>query len=473
MNALCPCRPRNREEDCGWTIIDAAGSQRRDEFENAVARWSYRIIASSSPGDRIAIVIPPSSEFCAVLIAVARSGRVAVPLSPQMPEAALDRIFSDCEPALVIDESLAQMGGDVPPPGVEAPGDCAGEDAFMIVYTSGSTGAPKGVVMTHANVAFASAAILASLQYSPRDIVFNTLPLHYTYGMYQLFLSVLSRATLFIGGGSLKIGDLGLAAASRATVLPVTPASAPILVRAAGRWDLSCIRLITVAAAHLSAHQRSSLRVSFPEAAIIVMYGMTECARISIMNPEAEDAHPGSVGRPIAGTSVSVQNGDRLCAPGVEGEIVATGPHLGAYWSGAEERGFNRRADGTWELRSGDLGWMDEDGYLYVTGRLDDVFKMNGVRTSSAEIEDAASSISGVESVVVLGPIDGRASTLFYTGSIAESELRLRIIEILGVVKTPGAIVRRDSLPLAGNGKFDRARLRLVSGFGRGDEAEV
>ena len=341
-------------------------------------------------------------------------------------------------------------------------------DPVCLLYTSGTTALPKAVVSTHQQLVFATRAIQERLRYRPDDLVYCPLPLSFDYGLYQLFLAAVSGAEVRLGSMA-EAGPPLLRALreSGATVFAGVPsvsdALAWLLRRSQGE-KLSRLRLLTNTGAALSEKTRTALRAGLPNLSIQLMYGLTECKRATIMPPDGDLDRPGSSGVPLPGTELTVVDDDGApLPPGATGEIVVRGPHvMSGYWRRPEltARRFPRR-DGLFpELRTGDYGHLDEEGYLYFSGRHDDLYKERGFRVSCTEVEAAALRLDGVTAAVVLPPAGDRGAVLTVVGEVPEEEVLERMREQIERFKVPRRCVRMDSLPTNGNGKFDR---RLIT----------
>jgi acyl-CoA synthetase (AMP-forming)/AMP-acid ligase II len=325
---------------------------------------------------------------------------------------------------------------------------------------------PKAVVSTHAQMLFAARAIQSQLNYRADDVVYAPLPLSFDYGLYQIFLAALGGAHVWLGTAA-DIGPVLLRnlRRSRATILPAVPSLAEnlaqMLRRYAGAPDL---RLLTNTGAVMRPQTLAALRDKIPGLRVQLMFGLTECKRISIMPPDEDLRRPGACGLPLPGTEVLVLDDDGQPVPtGEIGELVVRGPHVMAgYWRRPEltEHRFPRTHGLFPQLRSGDYGWLDADGYLYFSGRRDDIYKSRGFRVSATEIEAAVCRLPEVEAAAVLPPQDGRPHpVLFVTGKLRPAELLDRLRADLEPYKVPDLCVAVDRMPLTANGKIDRAAL--------------
>ncbi|HEY0641419.1 MAG TPA: AMP-binding protein, partial [Pseudonocardiaceae bacterium] len=344
-------------------------------------------------------------------------------------------------------------------------------DPVCLIYTSGSTGMPKAVVSTHAQLLFAATAIQGELSYRADDVVYVPLPLSFDYGLYQLFLAALAGAHAWLGD-SAQIGPLLLRGLRRsgATVLPAVPSLAANLATMLARYPgVLPLRLLTNTGAAMPPATLAALRAALPALRVQLMFGLTECKRVSIMPPDEDLARPGAGGRPLPGTEVLVLDDDGTpLPPGRVGELVVRGPHVMAgYWRRPEltEQRFPRVGGLFPQLRSGDYGWLDEDGYVFFAGRRDDLYKSRGFRVSATEVEQAACRLPDVAAAAVLPPGPDLAEPVLFVVRRPDSgpgdDLVDRLREQIEPYKVPARCVVLDSMPLTANGKTDRRALEL------------
>ena len=440
--------------------------------------------------DRVVVLTPDHLLPVPVLIGCARLGAVVVLLHEDVSAPTARHVLADTEPVLLVtdrpdaaaaaaERGIAVATGPAARDGIATatPADpprplCV--DPVCLIYTSGSTGLPNAVVSTHAQVAFAARAIQSQLGYRADDVVFSPLPLSFDYGLYQVFLAALGGSHLHLGSAQdAGIGLLRRLRAVRATVLPAVPSLAAILARLleryGGRLDL---RLLTNTGADMPAGTVARLRRLLPDLTVQLMFGLTECKRVSIMPPDGDLVRPGACGRPLPGTEVTVVDDDgSVLPPGEIGEIVVRGPHVMAgYWRRPEltARRFHRTDDLGVELRSGDYGYLDGDGYLYFVGRRDDIYKSRGFRVSATEVEAAALRVPGVVAAAVLPPTADRPEPmLFAVTDLDRTTFRERLREQLEHYKIPHHCELVDALPLTRNGKTDKKALAVRADAGR------
>ncbi|HEX8306484.1 MAG TPA: class I adenylate-forming enzyme family protein [Jatrophihabitans sp.] len=437
-------------------------------------------------GDRIVVVSGSGQLVAALLWGASRAGAVLAIQHEHVRGEPLRHVLTDSEPALLVIDDVASLTAAEADPGVPAVDaarlmavahgaeEIAGAraertvlavDPALMIYTSGSTAAPKAVVSTHSQILFAAQAIQSVLEYRADDVVFCPLPLSFDYGLYQLLLGALSGAHVYLG----RPADVGPTLvrslrASQATVLAAVPMVADALSRLLARSpQVLPLRLLTNTGAAMPPAVLAKLRQAVPGLRVQLMFGLTECKRTTIMPPDGDLARPGSSGLPLPGTEVTILDDDgNPVEAGEIGQITVRGPHVMAgYWRRPEltAQRFVRREGLFPELWTGDYGWCDSDGYLYFAGRRDDLYKERGFRVSATEVEAAVMRVPGVQSCAVLVPTDRRPAVLVAVGSLSDEELLAALAGQLEDYKIPRRIRFVDALPLTSNGKINRRKL--------------
>ncbi|MGW7254271.1 class I adenylate-forming enzyme family protein [Streptomyces sp. NPDC054834] len=450
-------------------------------------------------GDRMVVTSDSGPVLVPLLFGASRLGVVFSVLHDQVRGDVLRHVLADCEPALAVAaspatrEAVREAGVAAAAPedldvlSHTAPADRTGDgaeaartdgstaaggplpvDPVCLIYTSGTTAMPKAVVSTHQQMMFAVHAIAERLAYRADDVVYCPLPLSFDYGLYQVFLSALAGSHVWLGSatesGPALLGNL---VGSRATVLPAVPPVSAALLRLLRRrrdGERPPLRLLTNTGAALPADIPHGLREELPGLRVQLMFGLTECKRLTIAEPDEDLVRPGSCGLPLTGTEVFVvdEAGERLPA-GEVGEITVRGPNVMAgYWRRPELTAtrFPRR-DGLFpELRTGDYGWTDEEGRLYFAGRRDDIYKQDGFRVSAIEVEAAARRLPDVDTAAVLTPDGTRPeAVLVVTGTADPATVLPRLREHLEDYKVPRVCHSVDTLPVNANGKTAKAVL--------------
>ncbi|MCG5214612.1 class I adenylate-forming enzyme family protein [Streptosporangium sp. KLBMP 9127] len=445
-------------------VRDRTGSWTYSELRrNSLAFAAWLSARGVRRGDRIMVRAISDKRFLAALYGCSRVGAIFVPTSETLKPYQGAQITRDAEPALTVDfdaawPAIAERDLSFP--------RHPESDPLILFYTSGSTAEPKAVVAPHERILFAARAVQERLRYRNDDTVFCRLPLNFDYGLYQILLAALSGATLVLADPR---DDARLAVEIQrheATIVPVVPGLAGMLARLAGRGSpIAHVRLFTNTGEHLPLSTISALKETFSGAAVQLMFGLTECKRVSILEPDGHIGSPLSVGRPLTGTSVTIlDERERPVKAGESGQIVVCGPHVMAgYWRAPEltARTFGRDPHtGVPFLRTGDIGCLDESGHLYFQGRKDQIFKIKGVRASVAEIEAAVFEIPGVRDAALVPPADGGKTILYAVGSLGSADILRELEARLGPQKLPDACHVLDDLPRGSTGKIDRSALR-------------
>jgi acyl-CoA synthetase (AMP-forming)/AMP-acid ligase II len=463
-----------------------------------VAAWL--IAHGVKPGDRVALVMPNCAEYvmgyfgiqlagaCAVTLdalqageelayAINHSGSVAAILSPPLHErlaraeakletlrsvlltAASKATIANTTVALI--DEVTPLSGPRPAVALESPA--------QIIYTSGTTGRPKGVVLSHRNLAANTASIIASLSLREMDSVFAILAFSYSYGNSLLLTHVSCGGSVVVASDFVFWNDvLDLMERQKASGFAGIPSSFAMLVNRSDflrrKWPE--LRYLTCAGGALPLPVIERLRESLPHVSLYCMYGQTEAsARLSCLPPAEIERKLGSAGRAIPGVELTVRDeSGAVAAPGELGEIVARGDNIMmGYFNDPQATAQVLRADG---LHTGDMGRMDADGYLFITGRGDDVIKSGGYRIGPQEIEDAALQVAGVAEVGVTGipdPMLGLVPVAFVVPVEPDASLvqrvRAHLEKVLARFKQPRDIHVVAKLPRTLNGKLQRRLL--------------
>jgi len=348
-------------------------------------------------------------------------------------------------------------------------------DIATIIYTSGSTAEPKGVVSAHCNMVAAVRSICTYLENVELDIILNALPLSFDYGLYQVLMSFSFGGTVVLEKSfayPYKIIDI--IQKERVTGFPIVPTMLAILLQMENfsKFDLSSLRYITNTAAALPvAHIRKMVSL-FPAVKVFSMYGLTECKRVSYLPPKYLERKPDSVGIPIPNEEVFIVNaaGDDVPADEI-GELVVRGANvMRGYWNAEDETADTFRPGkhlGEILLYTGDLFRKDDEGFLYFVGRKDDMIKSKGERISPKEIENALCDLNGVAEAAAIGVPDeilGNAIKVFvvkYKGSeITEKDITRHCSQNLEPFMVPKYIVFTDKFQRTPNGKIDKKILK-------------
>ncbi len=348
-------------------------------------------------------------------------------------------------------------------------------DLATIVYTSGSTGTPKGVMLTHRNMLAASHSIHKYLNLNPADILISALPMSFDYGLYQMILAFQASATLILEKDfTWPLQFLKKIAEEKATLLPGVPTMFSILANHAPKvsYDLSTIRCVTNTGAALLFRHIDIIKNLFSRAEIFSMYGLTECKRCTYLPPEDITKKSDSVGIAIPNTEMWIVNDlDQKLNHHQTGQLVIRGATvMQGYWNNPVESAKALKdglLPGEKVLYTGDYGYMDEEGYFYFCGRMDETIKSYGEKVSLKEIEKTIYLFpSTIEVAVIDIPDDmlGASIIVFMTVKNHEAELKGQVLQHckneLARSHWPHDIVLMHELPKNINGKIDKILLK-------------
>jgi long-chain acyl-CoA synthetase len=465
------------------------------ELADQAARLARTLRARGlARGDRVVLFLDNSPESVIGVFAVLEAGGVFSVVNPGTKLDKLAYILNNCsakailtEPRLLavageaakgapsvaftlvapFEEEVSERDDTNASPGIDL-------DLAMIVYTSGSTGFPKGVMMTHQNIVAAATSITTYLGSRADDVVMSVLPLAFDYGLYQALMCAKVGATLVLEKSfTYPAVLLERLKKERVTGLPLVPTIAAVLLQLKdlGGGRFPDLRYITNTAAALPPAHIARLQELFPATKLFSMYGLTECKRCTYLPPEQLSVRPGSVGIAIPGTEAYVvDEAGRKVAPGVIGELVIRGAHvMKGYWGDphATERAL-KPGPFPWEkvLHTGDLFRADEEGYLYFVARKDDIIKSRGEKVSPKEVETVLYELPGIREAAVLGVPDPILGMAIKAVVAADPQARLTERDVirhcqkrLEEFMVPKHVEFRAALPKSDNGKISRSRV--------------
>lgn len=469
-------------------VTDRTGSLTYAELDARTARAAKVLAARGArPGTFVAVALPRSARLVCTLLAVARAGAAFVVIEPDYPQERIRLLLADADPvATVADEATAAFiraaGHEVLSPAAlldtvtHDSGQAASRSAELVeagpgdpaylLYTSGSSGAPKGVVVEHRSLA----SYLVQVRAAYSDALGSTL-LH---SPVSFDLTATALWAPLVCGGRVLVGDLD-DEGPRPTLLKLTPSHLGMM-RALSR-DPAPSGTLIVAGEALTGGQLARWRDEHPRVAVINAYGPTEttvsCFDFTLK--PGDPTPPGAVpiGRPFAGVSGYVLDRRlRLVPPGVPGELYVSGSCLArGYWRrpGLTAERFVADpfgAPGARMYRTGDVVRRLADGTLEYVGRADGQLKIRGYRIEPGEIEAAAARHPGVGQAVVVARQDGEADQRLIAyvapssgADLDAAQVRVGLAERLPAHLVPSAVVVLPRLPLNRNGKVDRARL--------------
>ncbi|MGD6742150.1 AMP-binding protein [Streptomyces sp. BH106] len=403
--------------------------------------------AGLGAGDVLGLVAGNTVDFVAALLGAARAGVVAAPLDPGLPDAELRLRVGDLGASAVLrgDEVVISAGA----------GRRAGKEDTLVLFTAGATGRARMVPLTHTNVAASVNNICATYALGPDDATVAVMPFFHGHGLFTSLLSTLAGGgcVLLPAGGRFSAetfwADLRAAGASWFTAVPTIHEA--LLDRSSEAADLGApppLRFVRSCGAPLNAASQRALERMFG-APLLSAYGMTEAAHqiASEPLPERGPLKHGTVGRATGVRLRVVDQAGRVCPAGVRGEVWVAGPTVtGEGW-----------------LRTGDLGWLDEDGYLSLTGRIESLIVRGGRKISPEYVEDVLAGCPSVAEAAVFAVGAGRigAAVVVRGEECVEAEDVLRYSrERLAAAAVPDRIVFVSALPRTAQGGLDRLAVR-------------
>ncbi len=464
------------------------------DLDRAASRVASRLAALGlRPGDRIAAYGRNSDAYLIAWLGCARGGFVHVPvnyaltggelayildqsgaravltspaLAPNLAGIAMEFIGS-FEDGGAIDVLATARDPDAPEASDAAPGEAS---LGQIVYTSGTTAAPKGAAMTHGAMMAHYYSCLHALDFAATDRALAALPLYHTAQMHVFTMpQLLAGASTVLIEAPVPDLVLRLIEEHRITSFFAPPTVWISLLRHpdfAAR-DLSSLERVYYGASIMPVPVLHELRERLPRAQPYNCYGQTEIAPLAtVLRPEEHAARPASCGQPVLNVETRVVDPEMNdVPPGTHGEVVHRSPHLlSAYWNKPEETAA--AFAGGW-FHSGDVGFLDEDGYLTIVDRIRDVINTGGVLVASREVEEALFTHPGVSEVAVVGLPDDvwiEAITAFVVlrqGHEADAaELIAHARQQLAGFKVPKRVQFVDSLPRNTAGKLLKRELR-------------
>jgi len=485
-----PTRPAVIEGGGGGGGATISYSELRDRASQVAAGLTA---AGLQDHDRVGIFLDGGADAVAAFFGVVAAGGIAVVINESLRPRQVEHTLEASGATMLItsEELLARQprsldtqsrilhARDLTTKETVAPRPKVGLDPAQIVYTSGSTGLPKGVTVTHANLLVAAETVIGYLGITANDRIASILPFSFVYGMSQVLCAVGSGATLVIERSPLASQLVAELRARDVTVLAAVPPLWQQLLNVAAFRDelVPSLRVVTNAGGHLPVPVVRALRRAQPHARLFLMYGLTEVLRSTFLPPEEVDRRPDSMGRAIPGAEVLVLRDDLTpCEPGEVGELVHRGSTVTlGYWNDPEEtarvfRPHPLRPAGAPDAErvvfSGDLVRRDAEGWLYFVGRSQRMIKTLGYRVSPDEIATVLYASGEVaECIITSEPDEARGErivahvVLAGSGSSLERLRRYAGVELPRHMQ-PARFDIRESLPRLPSGKHDVAALR-------------
>ena len=462
--------------------LDYAGLRRRvRQAADALARLGV------APGDRVAAQIEKSQAGFILYLGVVAAGAVFLPLNIAYTAAEVAYFLGDAEPALLVCDpsraaglatgaavrTLDAAGQGTMRDAMDAgdpvfrPADRDASDLAAILYTSGTTGRSKGAMLTHGNLMSNALTLVALWRFTPDDRLLHALPTYHTHGLFTAATTAMAAGAGVIFLPRFDVSEL-IRLMPEATVLMGVPTFyTRLLDQPAFTRELAAhMRLFISGSAPLldATHRRFAERCGH---AILERYGMTE-TNMTTSNPYDGARRAGTVGLPLAGVAIRVvdEASGAPVAVGTVGMIEVKGPNVFAgYWRNPEKTAAEFRADG-WFV-TGDLGTLDPDGYLRISGRDKDLIIAGGLNIYPKEVELAIDAVPGVGESAVIGvphPDLGEGVTAVVVAkpgaTLGEADVVAALDGGLARFKQPKRVVFVPELPRNAMGKVQKKMLR-------------
>ncbi len=466
-------------------------------------------------GDRVAVFLNPGLDLPLAILGISMAGAAFVPVHHGLFPDQVAHILADCgaagliadgrkieklEPVLhratslqtilaadPLHDRIAKLdvqdfhrisGGKS-----AAPADiCIEKDLAAVLYTSGSTGLPKGVMLSHANLIAGAEIVSDYLSVTDCDRILAALPFSFDAGLNQLTTALLKGATTVLLEFRFGRDIVRQLVDHRITGLAGVPSLWSLLAQPSSglsKQPLDHLRYITNTGGAMPLNVLQQLRDALPATEVFLMYGLTEAFRSTYLPPEELDRRPTSIGRAIPNTEIMVVSDDgRPCGPGEVGELVHHGPTVSlGYWGHPEltakvlrPHPFPQagRAKSDLVCYSGDLVRRDQDGFLYFAGRRDNLIKSAGFRISPTEVEEVICSVAPVRQVAVIGvpdPVMGQVLVAFAipeegAGDLVPAAILAKCSTRLPRHMVPKEVKLVDDLPMTASGKVNYPALR-------------
>ncbi|MEI5522976.1 long-chain fatty acid--CoA ligase [Streptomyces brasiliscabiei] len=435
------------------------------------------------PGDRVALMLPNVPEFVVLYYGVLRAGGIVVPMNPLLKSRETEYHLSDSGAVLLLEWHQAPGEGA---PGADAAGvrhlavepenfaallaaheplpgvaETADDDVAVLLYTSGTTGRPKGATLTHGGLRHNTEVNTVHVQrMTPEDVVVGCLPLFHIFGQIcTMSVAVRAGASLTLIPRFEPQAVLDAIARDRATVFEGVPTMYAALLQHPTEADVSTLRMCVSGGASLPVEVLHGFERRFG-CAVLEGFGMSETSPVVTFNHPDRPRKAGSIGTPIEDVEVRLlDDKGQDVAPGEVGELAVRGPNvMKGYWNRPEETAA-AIPDG-W-LRSGDLARRDEDGYLYIVDRKKDMIIRGGYNVYPREIEETLHEHPAVALAAVvgvphshLGEEIAAAVVLRPTAHATPDELREFVKERVAAYKYPREVWIVDTLPTGPSGKI-------------------
>ncbi len=475
-----------------------------DKSSNSVASFIQN--CGINRGDRVAVLLENSADYVSIYFGILKAGAVVVGLNTETNSESLAYLLNNSDSRMIFSSKkgakhllktlpdcpavetvitihsgeelnanigtrkLANIDEVYKTPEIDKPVRSIDIDLAEIVYTSGSTGNPKGVMLTHLNLVQNMNSINSYLDLTEKDRIMTILPFYYIYGKSLLL-------THFLAGGSVVIDNsftypnkiLETMKKTSVTGFAGVPSTFMILLNRSNlkNTKLDSLRYVTQAGGAMAPAVQKEVVKAFEPARVFIMYGATEAApRLSWLDPELLFSKWGSIGIPVDNVDLLIVDSEGNELPrGEVGEIAARGSNImKGYWKDPEE---TAKVLKNGMYFTGDLGKQDQEGFFHVVGRSKDIIKVKGFRVGAKEIEETILEIDDVHETAVVGvddPVLGEAVLALIIpkqkGWNDSEKVMGYLKEKLPAIKVPKYIEFREEFPKNESGKIMKTKIK-------------
>ena len=445
--------------------------------------------AGLAPGDHVAIVFPNCFEFVISYFAVIKAGGVVIPVNPVLRPYEMSYILDHSDAKIIIyykpventvresikaiDRELKLFSSEDILKWAEKSTDPIlvdrdPEDVAVIMYTSGTTGKPKGAMLSHKNLLSNADSVIDGLGLVEEDVMLTVLPLFHSFGaMVGMIAPMLAGAKVVLVPRFTPQKIIESVKKYKATIFPAVPSMFALLnqVKDATAKDLFSLKFCISGGAPLPLEVMNEFERKYG----VLIYegdGPTECSPVTSVNPIGGKRKPGSIGLPVKNVEMKIadEKGNFL-PPGQLGEIVVKGPNvMKGYYK--DERATREAFFGEY-LRTGDIGKMDEEGYFYILDRKKDMIIVNGMNVYPREIEEILYRHPAVAEAAVVAaphPLHGEVPVAFIVlregKVVSEQDIITYLESYITNFKLPKKVFFREELPKTATGKISKVALR-------------
>ena len=432
------------------------------------------------PGDRIILAASANIDFIYAYFGIHIAGGVCVPIDPDTNETRFDLIKKSTSPVCTMGVLHKVTGtATIPFSDVLAPCDevepyrqPGSEQIADVLFTTGTTGAPKGVALNHSNLAAAALNINTFIKNTAEDVELLALPVSHSFGLGRV------RCVLSKGGTLVLLGTFanmkrffGEMARCNCTGFGMVPASWALIKKLSGNYIgrfAGQLRYIEIGSSFMPLEDKELLCDLLPDTRICMHYGLTEASRSAFQEFHSEHEKLNTAGKASPNVEIAIFDANGVKQPiGVEGEVCVKGDHVTcSYWNETPERFAKDFFDGY--FRTGDCGYLDGEGYIHLKSRIKEMINVGGKKVSPMEVEDVLKTIPGIDDCACVAMPDPegvmgelvKAFIVCSDDSLTDAAILDVLRPRLEVYKLPAAIQRIAEIPKTASGKVQRLKLK-------------